>query len=245
MFFKSFGLYGQQKCELIMAAILRVVYCMFALDGTEKVKSELMRNQNDNDSEYVPEEYVVRANLSALVQSLDFQQLCGIFMVLLSQRYINENATPEFKICRPLTVELLMNMLSMATEFPNQTAYTKEVVSILECVQLHEVDDPAVLKVLWHQCNQAAKRFVKQQPKLTKFIAAIRARLEELAGPAEEPESLTEDEEQRLRGILLPIAELEAFADEVEKKKITLPEEDPTHLHTLREGLFAINQEPK
>lgn len=70
MFFKSFGLYGQQKCELIQAAVLRVIYSMFSLDGTKKVKKELI---SSNDEEYFPEETVLRARLPTLVCSLDFQ----------------------------------------------------------------------------------------------------------------------------------------------------------------------------
>ena len=69
-------------------------------------------------------------------------------MVILSQRYINENAAPEFKINRPLTVELLMNMFAMAERFDKKTEYTKEVIGILECVQLQELTDTEMLRVL-------------------------------------------------------------------------------------------------
>ena len=71
MFFKSFGLYGQQKCELIMAAVLRVLYSMFNLDGSAKVKKQVI-NADGSDSEYMPEEMVLRAKLPTLVCSLDF-----------------------------------------------------------------------------------------------------------------------------------------------------------------------------
>lgn len=148
---------------------------MFRLDGSVKVKKELISSADDD--EYVPEETVLRAKLPTLVCSLDFQQICSVFMVLLSQRYINENAAPEFKITRPLTVELLVNMFAMASKMDNKTAYTKEVIGILESVQLHEVSDVETLRVLWYQANQAVKRFIKQQPKLTKFIAAVKVQL--------------------------------------------------------------------
>lgn len=243
MFFKSFGLYGEQKCDLILAAILRVVYAMFALDGTKKVRKEALAADDDSDAAYgAPEEVALRAELSTLVCNLDFHQIFTAFAMILSQQYINDSAPPEFKIKRPLTVELSMNLFAMASEFSNQTAYTKEVIGVLECVQLQEVDDADLLRVLWYQANQAAKRFVKPQPRLVKFTASLKERLRSFVDEPVEPESLSEVETQKLEAILLPIHELVTFSEQINSQQITLPEEDPGHLHTLREGLFAINQ---
>lgn len=40
-------------------------------------------------------------------------------------------------------------MLAMTSEFDNKMAYTKELISVLDCVQLEEVDDVDTLRVLW------------------------------------------------------------------------------------------------
>ena len=68
-------------------------------------------------------------------------------MVLLSQKYINENAPSEFHLKKSIGLEFLLNLLHMSTFFSNVNEITKVIVPLFESVNLEEDCDFDFLRI--------------------------------------------------------------------------------------------------
>lgn len=168
MFLRHYILYSQQKCQVMLQALLRVVYSVIhanyeseAIPKIEKVELQRAPQHGDDDSEvdeYAPiETHVVnQASLETICASLDLTQICQAFLMLLSKNHINENAPAEFHLKRALGVDFLLNLMTMTQKmFKNTMQIMKNVVvSILDSVNLSEASELSSLRVLHSQMKQ-------------------------------------------------------------------------------------------
>ena len=94
-------------------------------------------------------------------------------MMLLSQKYINENASREYHLKKSLGLEFLLNLLHMSTFFANVNEITKIIVPLFDSVNLEEDCDMDFLRIAHSQLATISKKFIKPIPKLTKFVALL------------------------------------------------------------------------
>lgn len=208
VFFKSFVLFSQQRCELMTTALTKVIYSIleskYGCAGVKKPKvtppsSEKKKKQlnqkrrssrDDSDDEYdvnQDQSYVSddsrcaqnQAYMHKICADLDATQITKVFMLLLSKDYVNSNAAKEFQLSKDLPIEFLLNVACINATKIKKVAIVKEyITSIVEHVNVTNCDDLVQLRLLQKYIDQNSKMLIQALPKLKKFCETLDRRID-------------------------------------------------------------------
>lgn len=205
MFFTTFILYSEQRCQVVLQALVRIAYSILNSkyinsDNKNKKKAkkikprvnqkkEKMRKSvgsssewdDDESSEMDEEEEEHYTTLEEVCSGLDIIHISKVFMILLSEKNLTENAPKGMKLKTSLNAEFLINLCYMNNEIFKRVQIVKEVInSVVEFINLKEVQNLSILKLLREQVDKCNKKVLQGLPKLNKFLTLIDARIEEV-----------------------------------------------------------------
>jgi hypothetical protein len=115
--FKKYHVFSQQRCKVMFQALMRVAYSILVSKFMPEVghqKKQLPRNAREkNENSDIEEEESVEqfevggkrkpkdrgsVEIEEICSSLDLNQISGLFMLFLSQDFINQNALEKIKV---------------------------------------------------------------------------------------------------------------------------------------------------
>lgn len=128
----------------------------------------------DESSDMDEEEEQYYTSLEDVCSGLDIIHISKVFMILLSEKNLTENAPKGMKLKSSLNAEYLINLCYMNNEIFKRVQIVKEVISpMVEFINIKEVHDISTLKLLRGQVDKCNKKVLHGLPKLNKFLTVV------------------------------------------------------------------------
>jgi hypothetical protein len=226
-------------------ALMRVAYSILVskfMPEAGHQKKQLPRNAREkNENSDIEEEESVEqfevggkrkpkdrgsVELEEICASLDLNQISGLFMLLLSEDYINQNAPEKMKVKDNFVINYLINICHLnAAEFQKVQIVKTIICRIVDFQNIPEEQSAQKLRILKAQLTKNMNLVVSGVPKLKRVIEMIDKRVSELESVVvegiDDPNGQKEAESDAdvLQSILVPSIELQDFfIDNVHEK---------------------------
>lgn len=118
-----------------------------------------------------------------ICEDLDIVKISGLFMVLLSNDFIKQNAPQKLKMKESFNLNFLINICHLNNTNLKKVQIVKSVICpIVDFFDLNEELNIEKLEILREQLEKSISMVVHGSPKLKKKVEEIQKRIEELEG---------------------------------------------------------------